>query len=103
MKDAPPELIADVTLYASDGGGRKGPTSSEWYGCPCMVSKDRLVGWDCRILLRGTPLSPGETRRLGMVFLSPDKAVPILREARKFYLWEGGFVGEAVVIEEGKI
>jgi len=98
MKDASPDLVADVTLYSTDNGGRKGPTASEWFGCPVMISKDKLSGWDCRILLNGTPLRPGDTRRVGMVFLSPDQAIPLLRAAGKFYLWEGHFIGEGTVV-----
>lgn len=98
MKDGSPELIADVTLYPTEQGGRKGPTPPDWFGCPCFVSKEHLDRWDCRILLQGMPLSPGETRRVGMVFLSPDLAIPALREAGKFYLWDGHFIGEGVVV-----
>jgi hypothetical protein len=99
MKDISPQIIADITLYASERGGRKGATPSDWFGCPCMVSKDRDA-WDCRILLQGVPLAPGETRRVGMVFLSPNEAIPDLRQAGKFYLWEGGFIGEGTIIED---
>jgi len=44
-------------------------------------------------------MSPGEIRRLGFVFLSGDEAASQLRQAGHFYLWEGGFIGEATVIE----
>jgi hypothetical protein len=98
MRDASPELVADVTLYPTEEGGRKTPTSPDWFGCPCFTSKEHLEGWDCRILLQGVPLSPGETRRVGMVFLSPDLAVLALRKAGKFYLWEGHAIGEGVVV-----
>ena len=98
MKDVSPQLVADVTLYPTENGGRKGPTASEWFGCPVMVTKDNLNAWDCRILLNGTPLWPGDTRRVGMVFLSPDQAVPILRAAGKFYLWDGRLIGEGTVV-----
>jgi hypothetical protein len=98
MKAISPQLIADVTLYASERGGRKEPTPADWFGCPCMVSKDRDA-WDCRILLQGIPLAPGETRRVGMVFLSHNEAIADLRQAAKFYLWEGRFIGEGTIVE----
>jgi hypothetical protein len=93
-----PQLIADVTLYPTGNGGRRGPTPSEWFGCPCKVNRDDLQGWDCRILLQGQPMSPGDTRRVGFIFLSPEQAVDIFRAAGTFYLWEGGIIGEAKVV-----
>jgi len=44
------------------------------------------------------PFCPGESKRIGFVFLSGEEAAGILRKAGKFYLWEGRFVGEAVVV-----
>jgi hypothetical protein len=98
MKDVVPQLIADVTFYPTEHGGRSVPTGPDWFGCPCKVHKEDVNAWDCRILLQGQPLSPGDTRRVGMVFLSGEKAASILREAGKFYLWELGIIGEARVI-----
>jgi hypothetical protein len=49
-------------------------------------------------LLGDTTLSPGERRKLGFVFLNGEESANTLREAGKFYLWEGRFVGEAAVI-----
>jgi hypothetical protein len=100
MKDVVPQLIADVTLYPAEQGGRGVPTGPDWFGCPCKIRKDDVGSWDCRILLQGQPLSPGDTRRVGMIFLSGEKAAGILREAGKFFLWELGIIGEATVIAE---
>jgi hypothetical protein len=100
MKDVVPQLIADVTLYPTEQGGLRGPTGPDWFGCPCKVHKEDIDSWDCRILLQGQPLSPGETRRAGMVFLSGNKAANIFREAGKFFLWERGIIGEARVMPE---
>jgi hypothetical protein len=67
------------------------------WGCPCTVSKSPpLVGYDAWPLLR-EPLAPGEARRLGFVFLSSE-ATDVFRKAGTFYLWEGGFVGQAIVV-----
>ena len=66
-----------------------------------MVDKgEPLEGWDALLLLRDQPLNPGETRRLGFVFLSGQEAVKPLRAAGRFYLWDGRFIGEAVVVED---
>ena len=97
IKTATPQLIADVRMYDAAAGGREGPAYSGW-GCPCMVSqKEPLVGYDALPLIGEEPLLPGETRQLGFIFLSHEEAVPVLRTAGRFFLWEGRFVGEAIV------
>jgi hypothetical protein len=65
-----------------------------------MVSKtEPLCGFDALPLLRDEPLLPGQRRRIGFVFLSPEQALVAIRAARRFYLWEGRFVGEAEVVD----
>ena len=97
MKDTTPQLIADVTLYATDRGGRRSPNVGEWFGCPCKFDEKDFSAWDGRILLNGEPMQPGQTKRLGIMFLSPEIA-PAFRSVRKFYLWEGRIIGEAVSV-----
>lgn len=98
MKGIPSQLFAEVTLYPTAQGGRKGPTAANWYGCPCKLNKGDLQAWDCRLLLQGRPLEPGDTRRVEIIFLSPEQAIPLFRGAGKFYLAEGRIVGEATII-----
>lgn len=43
-------------------------------------------------------MKPGETRRVGYVFLSHQEAVDHLRNAKKFYVWESGIIGEAMIV-----
>jgi hypothetical protein len=93
-----PDLLADVTLYPTNEGGRGIPTSPEWFGCPCMVQKEDSSAWDCRLILLGRSMSPGETRRVGISFLSGEKAAQVFRAAGKFYLWEFRIIGEAIVV-----
>lgn len=98
LRNMQPQLVADVVLYQTDQGGRQTTAYPGW-GCPCMVSKkEPLVGYDAWPLLGDDPINPGESRRLGFVFLSPDGLETIARAGR-FFLWEGGFIGEAKVIE----
>jgi hypothetical protein len=92
------QLIADVTLYSAEEGGRKSATLPGW-GCPCCVSQQEpITGYDGWPLLGDTSIEPGEQRRLGFVFLSGEEAAGIIRNAGTFYLWEGRFIGEARVI-----
>lgn len=91
-----PRLIADVTLYPTDEGGRKLAAQPGW-GCPCCCSKTPTSCYDGWPLLE-EPLSPGDHRRLGFVFLSGEEAATAFRKAGTFYLWEGRIVGEAVVV-----
>jgi hypothetical protein len=92
-----PDLTVDVTLYPTAEGGRHHPILGAWFSCPCKLRKDDFDARDCRLLLNGQTMSPGETRRLGIKFLSDDSA-PIFRDAGRFYLWEGKIIGEAVVV-----
>lgn len=93
-----PQLVADVRMCETEAGGRQSAALPGW-GCPVSASRDEpLETWDALPLLRDAPLEPGERRRLGFVFLSGDEAAHALREAGRFYLWEGRFIGEAVVV-----
>ena len=98
MNNASHRILADVTLYPTAEGGRKGPTPPSWFGCPCKATKDDTQLWDCRLLLGGTSMSPGETRRVEVAFLSPDLAVPALRNSGRFFLWELRIIGEALIV-----
>lgn len=98
MNEVVAPLFADVMLYTTDKGGRLGSTPPEWFGCPCKINRDDLQGWDCRILLGGTPMSPGDTRRVEIIFLSPEQALPMFRAAGVFFLWEGHVIGEGHIV-----
>jgi hypothetical protein len=97
LRATAPQLIADVTFYSGEEGGRDVAVLPGW-GCPCFCSTSSTVdGWDGWPILY-VPLAPGEHRRLGFVFLSGEEAASALRKAGRFYLWEAGFIGEAVVV-----
>jgi len=88
-------------MYETADGGRATPAAPGW-GCPVMVSNvEPLVGFGALLLLRDQALEPGQCRRLGFVFLSPQEAIAAIEEAGRFYLWEGRFIGEAVVVPNG--
>src|SRR5215831_3219153 len=94
LKSGSPQLTADIFLYPDEGRNKL-----LGWGCLCCPSKSSPVfGYDGWPLPGDTTLSPGERRKLGFVFLNGEESVDALREAGKFYLWEGRFVGEAAVI-----
>lgn len=99
LRGASAQLTADLILYPSSEGGRTLTALPGW-GCPCAISKSQpIVAYDEWPLLGDTTLEPGARRRLGFVFLSGEEAAQIMIKAGKFYLWEGRFIGEAVVVQ----
>jgi len=52
-------------------------------------------GWP---LLGDMAFEPGESRRLGFVFLSGEETGKLFIGAGKHFLWEGRFTGEATVV-----
>lgn len=96
LRGVSPELVADVYLYPTTDGGKQLTVQPGW-GCACSCSKlTDAVFYDGWPLLHAS-FAPGERRRLGFVFLAEDAAT-ILRQAGTFYLWEGRFIGEAIVV-----
>jgi len=97
LREMTPQLVADVVLYPTSHGGKRLVVQPGW-GCPCSCSNSTNAtfydGWP----LLDAPLAPGERRRLGFVFLSGEEAANALRNAGRFYLWEGRFIGEATVV-----
>jgi hypothetical protein len=61
-----------------------------------------IAAYDAWPLLGDTAIRPGEGRRLGFVFLSGEKTAKLFWDAGKFFLWEGGFIGEAIVVGDSK-
>jgi hypothetical protein len=99
LKTTAPQLVADLTLYPTDAGGKK-LVAQPGFGCPCTVSTlPPLVGYDGWPLLT-EPMNPGESRRVGFVFLSGEEAAAVFTKAGVFYLWEGRFIGEAAVVSQ---
>ena|ERR1700733_15259041 len=96
MERPEPHIIADVTFYSTEQGGRRSPTRAEWFGCPCTISGSTKDLWDCRLYYHA-PIEPGETRRVAVVFLSKE-AIKIFQKAAHFYLWDLRIIGEATVV-----
>ena len=97
QRDAEPQLVATVTLYPTADGGRRQPMMPGYLFPVTLGDTTPLHVWDALPLLRDDPFPPGETRRIGFVFLAGEEAAVELRHAGKFYLWDGRFIGEAIV------
>jgi len=96
LAEGTPELVVDLHLYATDAGGKALPIVLG-YGCPCSSDKNAREAWDGYPLV-DTPMMPGETRRVGFVFLSGSEAMDALSAAGCFFLWEGKLIGEAQIV-----
>ena len=99
MNEIVPHFIADITLYPSDRGGRRGPFIGDRFGCSAKLHEKDFTSWDCLILTRGERFSPSETKRFGMAFLNSE-AAPLFRSMDKFLLWEGRIIGEARAVRD---
>jgi hypothetical protein len=90
-------FLVDVLLYATEQGGRREPIAREGFSCPCKLQKESNSIVDCRLILKGQQIAPGETKRVGIRFPS-DAQAEIFRSAGKFYFWDGRIIGEAFVV-----
>jgi hypothetical protein len=89
------DFSAEVVLYESDNNGRDGPTPPDKWGCLLVVDEQYF---DCRMLLHGTPLAPGERRLVQVKLLDPDNALGRFTPGRRFTVFDGRIVGEGKVI-----
>jgi hypothetical protein len=97
LKTAKPDLVVDLELYTR---GRTLPIGLGW-GCPCTIQHEQEAGWvayDGWPLLIDGPMSPGDSRRVGYVFLMGQEAVRYFLRAEKFYLLENRIIGEARIV-----
>jgi len=91
-----PDALVELRLFPPDAGGRAGPTSTAWWGCPLSIDGELFDGrFD---LSEIEPLQPGESRVVPVKFLRPDLVEPRIAEGQKLRVWEGRFIGEATVL-----
>jgi hypothetical protein len=103
IRNKKPDLVVDLWLYPSDRGGREHPIMPGW-SSPCTVQQEEGAGWvgyDGWPQLGDTKMEPGESRRVGYVFMSGEEAVAYLSATDKFYVWEGRIIGEATIVTPG--
>lgn len=91
-----PDALVELRLFPSDVGGRAGPISNPWWGCPLSIDGDHFDGrFD---LSEMEPLRPGESRVAPLKFLNPDLVKTRITEGQQLRVWEGRFIGEAKVL-----
>lgn len=93
-----PDLFANVSFYAPQSGGRTKPIPAG-LGVPCKVSETASNAWDARLYFDGPPIQAGETRKVGLLFLTSEGKQAI-RNGQHFFIWEGRIVGEGTVCTE---
>lgn len=92
-----PEILARVTFLRTEEGGRKGPTPSNFFGCPFLMDEQMN---DCRLVLTDVgAISPGQTVEVPIAFLVPKLVVDRLKVGRKFKLWEMGIIAEGEILK----
>ena len=92
-----PDILAELTFFPSEKGGRRGPTPSDAFGCPVGFEGQNF---DIRFDLSPVgQVSPGSTVHVKGQFLSPHLIKPRLKVGSTFTLWELGTIGEGRVLE----
>lgn len=98
MNEIKYDAVADIALYTTEKGGRKGPTPKNFFACPLQYQGKNF---DCRFLLSETgPVFPGEEKkRVPILFLNPSEALIYFTKGTEFKLWEAGIIGEGRIVE----
>lgn len=91
-------ILADIVLYSTANGGRKGPTPTKFFSCPLLVQKRYF---DSRLMLEniGSLFPGGEKKRVPILFLDPSVALNFFKKGLEFKIWESGIIGEGKVVE----
>lgn len=88
-----PHLTIDMTLYRL---GNAVPISGT-YGFVCKFHRDDVSGWDAFVSPSSDQFMPGDTRRVGITFMTPVVR-SLFRYCGKFYVSRERVIGEAVPI-----
>lgn len=93
-----PDIVARVSLYPADKGGRQKPIPPIRFGCPFFFEGE---GFDCRLLLdqAGVSLEPGDTVEVPIKFVHPELVKPRLQSGARFTLWEAGDFADGEVLK----
>ena len=101
-----PQLRVSLTLYPTEESVRSTPIIPGWM-CSCFAVKDpfenrraKASASDGAPILVDGQMELGTTQVVDFIFpLAGKDAVPLVEKSTRFYLWEGGYVGEADVLE----
>lgn len=100
INEQAPDLIAKVTLYGEEAckGAKiiQPGDLCKCVGCPVGIG-ERIDAW---LQIGDFDLQPGQTRIVGFCFFAQNAFAKSLKEAAKFYLWDNGLIGEAIVLGE---
>ncbi len=95
LSHAQPDVIATISFYTTEAGGRKGPTRPDSLLCPMVLDELTL---DVALWLEEVgSISPGDTVRVPMNFMRPALAMEHCAVGTKFFLREGRKIAEGVI------
>lgn len=90
-----PEIFACVSLLSSAQGGRAGPILHGEYRGVLQLPKE---AFSFRTFIESdSGLAPGHSAEIGIQFLVPELALPLLSEGTEFSVWEGKLIGNGRV------
>ena len=92
-----PEIVVEISLLPTAGGGRQRPISEGEYRGILGVGQENFSVRFFVPLAGG--LAPGASGKFGVQFLVPESALPYFRVGTSFTVWEGKIIGEGKVLE----
>lgn len=93
------DFFVDISLFPTAIGGRRESIAYEGFIHPYKLTPDTPWVADARLSLNSQIIAPGETKRVGIVFLH-KQIVATFRAAKLFYLWDTRIVGWASVVPD---
>jgi hypothetical protein len=93
-----PDIIARVTMYPSDAGGKSSAIPPVQFRCPLSINGELF---DCRLLLNqaGVSLLPGCSTDIPIKFLYLDLVRDMLVPGAQFALWDMRNFAEGTILE----
>jgi len=92
-----PEIIAELTLFTTDHGGRNAPIpKGEYRGVLGVATGNYSARFDVN---EDSGFQLGTTAKLGIQFLDPVSALLHFPVDSEFTIWEGGAIGKGKVLQ----
>ena len=90
-------IKATVYFLPTEDGGRKTPAGKQIFLVPFLLNGSY---YDCVLKLFDVgPMRPGQTAEIPIVFMCPQRVIPLLKHRSKFELWEGRTIAKGTVTE----